>query len=238
MRLAKYLSQAGVASRRHAEELISAGRIKLNGSVVKEVATLINPDQDLVTCDDRRVSIPGSVYIILNKPAGYLSTVSDPQGRSTVLELVSNLHVRLHPVGRLDYDTEGLLLLTNDGEFTNLMIHPRYKIKKKYMADVEGYVTDREADILRRGVELEDGTTAPATVKIMERNSSHSILAMTIHEGRKRQVKRMCTAVGHPVLGLTRTALGFLTLDGLAKGHFRFLTPDEVSHLKSLALDK
>ncbi len=237
LRLAKYLSQAGVASRRRAEELILTGRIKLNGSVVKDVATFINPGQDQISCDDCLVSVPGSVYIMLNKPAGYLSTVHDPHGRPTVVDLVSDLHIRVHPVGRLDYDTEGLLLLTNDGEFTNLIIHPRYKIEKRYETEVKGYVSDNSINLLCQGIELEDGITAPAAVKLRERNPAHSILEIAIHEGRKRQVKRMCAAVGNPVIKLTRTGLGSLTLEGLPKGHFRHLTPEEVIRLKSLALD-
>lgn len=237
LRLAKYLSQAGVASRRHAEELISAGRIKLNGSIVTEVATFINPDKDRISCDDLPVSVPLSVYIMLNKPAGYLSTVHDPQGRPTVIELVSDLDIRVHPVGRLDYDTEGLLLLTNDGEFTNLIIHPRYKIEKRYVTEVKGYLTDKAQRDLCLGIELEDGITAPAAVRVIERNSAHTILEISIHEGRKRQVKRMCAAVGNPVIRLTRTGLGFLNLEGLPKGHYRFLGPEEVSKLKSLATD-
>ena len=235
MRLAKYLAQAGVASRRHAEALITAGKVTVNGSVVREIVTLINPGTDRIEVGNRLIGAQPLVYVLLNKPAGYISTVHDPQGRPTVVELTSDLPVRLHPVGRLDYDTEGLLLLTNDGEFTNLVTHPRYKIDKKYLAMVKGFVTDSEAAYLRRGVELDDGPTAPARVEVRERGPRQSLMEITIHEGRKRQIKRMCAAVGHQVVKLTRTGLGFLELGGLEVGKYRLLSPVEVDRLKKEA---
>jgi len=235
LRLAKYLAQAGVASRRHAEDLITAGRVKVNGSVVREIVTLINPETDRIEVGNRPINTQPLFYVLLNKPAGYVSTVHDPQGRLTVVELTSDLPVRLHPVGRLDYDTEGLLLLTNDGEFTNLVTHPRYKIDKKYLAMVKGLVTDGEAAYLQRGVELDDGPTAPARVEVLERSPIQSVMEITIHEGRKRQIKRMCAAVGHQVVKLTRTGLGFLELGGLEVGKYRLLDPDEVDRLKKEA---
>ena len=235
MRLAKYLAQAGVASRRHAEALITAGKVKVNGSVVREIVTLINPGTDLIEVGNRLIGTQPLFYVLLNKPAGYISTVHDPQGRPTVVELTADLPVRLHPVGRLDYDTEGLLLLTNDGEFTNLVTHPRYKIDKKYLAVVKGLVTDNEAAYLQRGVELDDGPTAPARVEVRERGPMQSLMEITIHEGRKRQIKRMCAAVGHQVVKLTRTGLGFLELGGLEVGKYRLLSPDEVDRLKKEA---
>ncbi len=235
MRLAKYLAQAGVASRRHGEALITAGRVKVNGSVVREIVTLIDPETDRIEVGNRLIGTQPLFYVLLNKPAGYISTVHDPQGRPTVVELTSDLPVRLHPVGRLDYDTEGLLLLTNDGEFTNLVTHPRYKIDKKYLAMVKGWVTDDEAVYLQRGVELDDGPTAPARVEIRERGPVQSVMEIIIHEGRKRQIKRMCAAVGHQVVKLTRTGLGFLELDGLEVGKYRLLDPDEVERIKKEA---
>ncbi len=235
MRLAKYLAQAGVASRRHGEALITAGRVKVNGSVVREIVTLINPETDRIEVGNRLIGAQKLFYVLLNKPAGYISTVHDPQGRPTVVELTSDLPARLHPVGRLDYDTEGLLLLTNDGEFTNLVTHPRYRIHKKYLAMVKGLVTDEEAAYLQQGVELDDGPTAPARVEIRERSPVQSVMEITIHEGRKRQIKRMCAAVGHQVVNLTRTGLGFLELGGLDVGEYRLLSPDEVDRIKEEA---
>lgn len=235
MRLAKYLAQAGVTSRRHAEALITAGRVKVNGSVVREIVTLINPETDHIEVGNRLIGTQPLFYVLLNKPAGYISTVHDPQGRPTVVELTSDLPARLHPVGRLDYDTEGLLLLTNDGEFTNLVTHPRYRIDKKYLAVVKGLVTDEEAAYLQGGVELDDGPTAPARVEIRGRSPVQSVIEITIHEGRKRQIKRMCAAVGHQVVRLTRTGLGFLELGGLDVGKYRLLSPDEVDRIRKVA---
>lgn len=236
MRLAKYLAQAGIASRRKAEELIRQGKVKLNGLTVTDVTTPVEPQNDRVEVDDRLVEGEEPVYILLYKPAGFICSVHDPQKRSTVLDLVRTAGQRVYPVGRLDYDTEGLLLLTNDGPFTNLMIHPRYKIAKKYEAGIKGYIEDKELDILRNGVDLEDGLTAPAGVRLIKRDKRLSIIELTIHEGRKRQVKRMCRAVGHPVISLKRTALGFLTLQGLEKGEYRHLERDEIDRLQALAL--
>lgn len=236
MRLAKYLAQAGIASRRQAEELIAQKRVKLNGAVVTDLTIPVEPQSDRIEFDNQLVRIEEPVYILLYKPAGFICTVNDPQGRATVLELVKAVKERIYPVGRLDYDTEGLLLLTNDGEFTNLIIHPRYKINKKYEVLVQGYIKDSDLNSLRTGVKLEDGITAPAAVQLIKRNKSSSIIEMTIHEGRKRQVKRMCKEVGHPVIHLKRTGLGFLTLDGLEAGQYRCLLPNEVLLLQELAL--
>ncbi|NLN87913.1 MAG: rRNA pseudouridine synthase [Syntrophomonadaceae bacterium] len=235
MRLAKYLAQSGVASRRHAEDLIRAGQVTVNGTVVTEVVTLVDPKTDSIKVGNRRLYAEPLFYVLLNKPAGYISTAHDPQGRPTVIELTADLPVRLHPVGRLDFDTEGLLLLTNDGEFTNLVTHPRYQIDKKYLVKVKGYVTDEEAAHLQQGVEVEDGMTAPAIIKLRNRNQMFTEMEITIHEGRKRQVKRMCAAVGHPVVNLTRTGLGFLELGPLKTGEYRLLSSDEVEGIKMAA---
>jgi 23S rRNA pseudouridine2605 synthase len=237
LRLAKYLAQTGIASRRQAEEYIVEGRVKLNGTVVTERFTLVDPQADLIEFDGQLVKVETPVYILLHKPPGYITSASDPQGRSTVLELVGNIEQRIYPVGRLDYDTSGLLLLTNDGEFTNLMIHPRYKIEKKYEACVTGRLKDQELQILRQGVVLADGITAPAQVKLIKRDARASLIQLTIHEGRNRQVKRMVAAVGHPLISLKRVGLGFLSLEDLGSGQYRYLHPDEVEHLKNLALN-
>jgi 23S rRNA pseudouridine2605 synthase len=235
LRLAKYLAHAGIASRRQAEVLITQGRVRINGCVVREAATKVDPQSDCIEFDGHSVVEEDPVYILLYKPAGFISTVYDPQGRSTVLELAAEVKERIYPVGRLDYDTEGILLLTNDGQFSNLIIHPRYKIDKKYQAWVTGFIKDDELRTLREGVELEDGVTAPADVHVIERDDRTSMIEMTIHEGRKRQVKRMCAAVGHPVISLQRTGVGVLTLEGLDKGQYRFLRQEEVELLKAMA---
>jgi 23S rRNA pseudouridine2605 synthase len=238
LRLAKYLAQAGIASRRQAEEIIRMGRVKLNGSIVTELATMVDSKTDCIEFDGKIVGVEQKVYILLNKPSGYISSVNDPWGRPTVLDLVGEIKERIFPVGRLDYDTEGLLLLTNEGHFTNLMIHPRYNIDKKYEARVMGYIKDDELKSLRDGVDLEDGKTAPAGVKLISRDDRASIIELLIHEGRKRQVKRMCAAVGHPVISLKRVAFAFLTLEGVKIGQYRYLQQDEVKRLQEIALHK
>lgn len=235
MRLAKYLAQAGIASRRQAEELIRAGKIKLNGQVATDVATQVDLQKDRIEFDGVGVSPEQPVYILLNKPPGFLSTVADSRGRATVVQLVPNIKERIFPVGRLDQDTAGLLLLSNDGDFTNLMIHPRYKIDKKYEAVIRGKISSVELGMLRDGISLDEGMTAPAQVRIIRSGTRESVIELVIHEGRKRQVKRMLTAVGHPVIKLTRTGLGFLDLAGVKEGQYRFLRKEEVDELAGLA---
>jgi pseudouridine synthase len=234
--LAKYLAHAGISSRRQAEEIIRAGRVKVNGIITAEVATQVDPAYDRIEFDGRMVGTEAPVYILLNKPSGYICAVEDPHGRPTVLELAGDIKERIYPVGRLDFDTEGLLLLTNDGQFTNLMIHPRYKIVKKYEARVAGKIKDNELTILRSGVRLEDGLTAPAEVRLVSRDEKCSIIELMIHEGRKRQIKRMCAAIGHPVLKLKRVAFAFLTLEGVDIGKYRYLRKEEVKRLQESAL--
>lgn len=227
IRLQKVLAQRGYGSRRTCEELIEAGRVRVNG----EIAVLgrrIDPDHDLVEVDGHHVGVrPDLVYYLLNKPAGVVTTARDPQGRRTVVELVP-AEPRVFPVGRLDYDTEGLLLLTNDGELTNRLTHPRYGIEKEYLAEVSGTVSAGALRQLRDGVELEDGKTAPAKVSQPDRG----VLRIAIHEGRNRQVRRMCEAVGHPVTRLVRVRVGPLTDRRLAPGSWRLLTPDELKALE------
>lgn len=239
MRLAKYLAEAGIASRRKAEEMIAQKRVKVNGETVESQGFKIDPQKDIVEVDDNIVKkCDDKIYILLNKPAGYISSMHDPQGRPTVIQLIKEIEARIYPVGRLDFDTEGLLLLTNDGEFTNLMIHPRYEITKKYEALVKGNITREALNMLKKGVVLEDGLTAPADVKILAQKKYETLLEIKIHEGRKRQVKRMCAAVGHPVIKLKRTAFAFLDLKGINTGEYRYLKPYEVERLKKIALGK
>lgn len=235
MRLAKYLAEAGIASRRKAEEFIVQGRVRVNGLRVEEKGYIINPNLDRVEFDGRIISREEKIYILMNKPAGYISSVSDPQGRPTVMDLLQDIKLRVYPVGRLDFDTEGLLLFSNDGDFTNLMIHPRYKITKTYQALVKGKPDKKSLQMLRKGIQLEDGLTAPAQANILETYKDKALLEIKIHEGRKRQIKRMCLAIGHPVISLKRTAFGFLKLQGVALGKYRFLTPEEINRLKQQA---
>ena len=227
-RLQKVLAQRGYGSRRVCEELIAAGRVTVNG----EVAVLgrrVDPDRDQVEVDGRYVSVrPDHVYYLLNKPRGVVTTASDPQGRRTVVQLVPS-DTRVFPVGRLDADTEGLLLLTNDGELTNRLTHPSFGVAKEYLAEVSGGPVPQGAlRRLRDGVELDDGPTAPAKVS----QPQPGVLRLTIHEGRNRQVRRMCEAVGHPVTRLVRVRIGPITDRRLAPGEWRELSVDELTSLE------
>jgi 23S rRNA pseudouridine2605 synthase len=238
-RLARYLAHAGVASRRAAETLINAGRVQVNGVAVTTQGTRVDPVHDQITVDGKIVQ-PATqhVYVLLNKPAGYLSTVSDPSGRPTVLDLLpaEMRRLRLYPVGRLDNDTDGLLLLTNDGDFALHLTHPRYSVEKHYEAVVHGYPTEAILADLRNGVAIREDngqlhTTAPARVHIVRRQAGTTLLALIIHEGHKREIRRMLAAVGLTVQKLTRVGLGPLTLRGVSIGRWRYLSEEEVSLL-------
>lgn len=237
-RLQKLLAAAGVASRREAEELIKAGRVAVDGRVITELWTKVDPEQVTVAVDGRPVSMyPEKVYVLLNKPRGYTSTTHDPHAKRVVTDLVKDVGVSLYPVGRLDVDTEGLLILTNDGDFTHKMTHPSHQIPKTYRADVRGLVAEETAHHLATGVVLDDGITAPAKVRLLGVNTARetSVIELTIHEGRKRQIRRMLDTVGHPVIRLTRTKIGGLTVGNLRPGEWRFLRPGEVGELLGLA---
>jgi pseudouridine synthase len=240
-RLARFLAHAGVASRRHAEELIAAGRVQVNGTTISTQGARINPDLDRVSVDGKPVrSVQQHVYLLLNKPAGYISTAHDPQGRPTVLDLLPPelRELRVYPVGRLDVDTSGLLLLTNDGDFALRMTHPRYSMEKHYEALVQGQLTPEELAALRKGVMIreDDGglhKTVPARVRQLSgAGPESSRISLTIHEGHKRQVRRMLAAVGHQVQELTRVGLGPLTLRNVAEGRWRHLTEAELRMLQ------
>lgn len=236
MRLAKYIAQSGITSRRKAEELIAQGRVIVNGTVVWEQGVQVAPEKDKIQVDGTDISLVGPVYLLLNKPLGVICSLADPQGRPTVAQLVNKIATRLYPVGRLDYDSEGLLLMTNDGDFANLITHPRYGIKKRYRVRVKGCISREALQRLRQGVNLEDGITSPAGVKVMDSSAESSIIEMELGEGKKREIRRMCAAVGFPVLHLQRTALSFLSLQGVPSGKYRYLTPAEVERLKKEAL--
>lgn len=234
-RLQKILAQAGIASRRHSETLIAEGRVTVNGAVVTALGTQADPEKDVITVDGRQVHLnTQKSYFLLHKPKGYLSTCFDPQGRKTVLELVPYAP-GLHPVGRLDKDTSGLLILTNDGAFTEALTHPRHGIRKTYVAEVKGRPNITSIQTLRSGVKLEGGVTLPAQVEVVDRRTDTTVLAITIREGRNRQVRRMAEAVGHPVVKLERVAIGDLTGQELPAGQFRPLTPQEVQRLQQQA---
>jgi len=235
MRLAKYLAHAGVASRRSAEALIAAGRVRVGGEIVTDPARDVDEHSD-VSVDGRALTGPEPrVLYALHKPVGVLSTARDTHGRPTVLDLVPADGLRLYPVGRLDRDSSGLLLLTNDGGLANRLTHPRYEIPKTYRARLGGgKLSDASLRRLRAGVQLEDGRTAPAQVRRVGAPGANTI-ELTIHEGRNRQVRRMCQAVGHPVLELVRTQFGPLALAGLPAGSYRRLTDAEIERLRALA---
>ncbi len=239
-RLARFLAHAGIASRRHSEELIAAGRVQVNGLTVTTQGARIDPSSDRVSVDGKAVEAPAQhVYILLHKPTGYVSTVHDPQGRPTVLDLLPPALRALHvyPVGRLDIDTSGLLLLTNDGDFALHLTHPRFSMEKHYRAFVQGHPSATTLDILRNGITITEDNgnrhkTAPAQVRLLKRVGSNSWLALTIHEGRKRQVRRMLAAAGHPVMQLERVGIGKLTLSNLPSGQWRNLTKAEIGMMR------
>ena len=233
VRLQKVLAQAGIGSRRTCEDLIQRKRVRVNG----EVAVLgrrVDPDTDVVEVDGAQIGVkPGLVHYLLHKPAGVITTADDPQGRPTVLDLVP-AEPRVFPVGRLDGDSEGLLLVTNDGDLTHRLTHPSFGVDKEYLVEVEGDPSRGALAQLRDGVELDDGRTAPAKVSQLDTR----LLRITIHEGRNRQVRRMCEAVGHPVLRLVRTRIGPITDRTLKAGEWRALTQDEVRALERAAAGK
>jgi 23S rRNA pseudouridine2605 synthase len=226
VRLNAYLARAGIASRRKSDELIKEGRVTVNGER-GQLNTFVEPT-DQVEVDGRAVEPQRLAYVLLHKPAGVVTTASDPQGRPTVVGLVEH-ESRVVPIGRLDADTTGVLLLTNDGELAHRLAHPKYEVEKVYVAEVEGEPSDAALEQLAEGVELEDGRTAPATA----RRLAPSRIELAIHEGRNRQVKRMLEAVGHPVRSLHRSRYAGLAVEGLEPGEWRELTPDEVAALRS-----
>jgi len=236
-RIQKIISAAGVTSRRAAEQLITEGRVRVNGQVVTELGTKADASKDHIKVDGKLINPKQPpVYIMLNKPAGYVTTMADPEGRPTVLNLLRGLKTRVYPVGRLDYNTEGLLLLTNDGDFAHLITHPKHEFPKTYRAKVKGVLEDHQIEQLEKGIYLDDGKTAPAKLKKVSKEEANSWLEITIYEGRKRQVRRMFDRVGHSVIKLKRTKTGNLILGDLPEGVFRYLTPAEVEALKELAV--
>jgi 23S rRNA pseudouridine2605 synthase len=234
-RLQKVLARAGVASRRGAEELIAQGRVSVDGQVVSQPGTKADPTRSVITVDGKPLRMPAEHhYVVIHKPVGYITTRRDDFARPTVMDLIPpGLRRLVFPVGRLDAESSGLLLLTDDGELAFRLTHPRFHIPKAYRATVLGRPSSGALAALRRGVELEDGMTGRAEAAIIEAGASQSVLSLTIRQGRKRQVRRMCEAVGHPVLQLARTSMGPLTLGDLPPGKSRPLTTEEVDALKA-----
>jgi 23S rRNA pseudouridine2605 synthase len=229
VRLNAFLARAGVASRRRSDELISAGRVRVNGER-GELNTVVG-SRDVVEVDGERVIAQPLAYILLHKPAGVVTTARDPHGRPTVVDLVRHT-TRVVPVGRLDADTTGALLLTNDGPLAHRLAHPRYGVPKVYEAEVEGVPDAGALATLCEGVELDDGRSAPAQARVLRRRAGAAVLELTLHEGRKHQVKRMCEAVGHPVRRLHRSRYAGIDLEGLAPGEWRDLSREEVAELR------
>jgi 23S rRNA pseudouridine2605 synthase len=236
VRLQKFLARAGVASRRGSEDLMTAGRVTVNGKVVTELGAKVDPLVDTVAVDGEAVKVAsGPAYFALNKPAGYVTTMSDPHGRPTVAELMPRGHPGLFPVGRLDLDSEGLLLLTTDGDLGVKLLHPRHHVPKTYLATVDGVPDADDLTRLATGVKLDDGLTAPAEVRLVRHRASRVEVEITIREGRKRQVRRMFSAVGHPVKRLVRTRFGPIELGSLGPGKNVRLTPEQVAALREAA---
>lgn len=234
-RLQKRIAQSGIASRRKSEELIASGRVKVNGNTVTQMGFKVSPS-DIILVDNKQIDKEIKEYYLLNKPRGVLSTSSDDKGRKTVTELIDT-NSRIYPVGRLDYDTTGILLLTNDGKFANFMMHPKNKIDKVYVAKIKGILDTDAIHALERGVIIDGVQTSPAKVKVRKKNidSNTSIVQLTIHEGKNHQVKKMFEKVGYDVLKLKREKIGFLTLGTLQSGQYRKLNSKEIKQLYDLA---
>ncbi|MEF3301852.1 pseudouridine synthase [Paenibacillus sp. GYB003] len=237
-RLQKVLAQAGVASRRKCEEYILAGRVQVNDKTITTLGVKVDPAADVIKVDGRPINKQRMQYILFNKPKGVITSTNDPEGRSIVGDYIKDVKERIYPVGRLDYDSEGLLLLTNDGELANLLTHPSHHVPKTYHATVEGVPHGDLLDKLRQGIKLEDGMTAPAEVEYVDidPDKNETIVSITIHEGRNRQVRRMFEAIKFPVIRLKRIQFGSLQLAGLARGKHRTLTKQEVEELRRSAL--
>lgn len=233
-RLQKFMASCGVASRRKCEEIILAGKVKVNGILVTEVGIKIDPTKDEVEYEGKVISKEeNKVYIMLNKPEGYISSVKDEKGRATILDIVK-VKERIYPIGRLDYDSSGLLLLTNDGEIYNKIIHPRVELKKKYIAVVQGEISEKDIKKFEIGIDIGGYITAPAELKVISYEKDISTVEISIHEGKNRQIRKMCAALNHEVLSLKRIAIGDIKLGYLKRGEFRILNENEIEYLNSL----
>ncbi len=235
IRLQKYLAECGVASRRKSEELIAAGKVKVNG-VTALIGDKVSPKHDKVTISGKKVvSVKKNVYIMLNKPRGFITTMNDEHDRKCVAELVKDINTRVYPVGRLDRESEGLLIMTNDGEFTNALTHPSKHVPKTYRVTIRPTITKEQATEFRNGIEIDGRMTAPADLRVLETQENRTVVEVTIYEGRNRQIRKMFEALGIEVARLKRTKVGNLKLGMLKQGAYRHLTEDEVSSLYELA---
>ena len=232
VRLQKVLAEAGIGSRRHCEEMIGAGRVEVDGQTVRRFGARVDPEHQVIRVDGRRIPAkPGLVYLALNKPAGVLTSMSDPRGRPTIADYLGDRGERLFHVGRLDYDTEGLMLLTNDGELAHRLAHPSFEVAKTYLAEIAGPVPKDLSRRLQAGVELEDGVAAADRFRLVDRSGHRALVEITLHEGRKHIVRRMLAEVDHPVSRLLRTTVGPIKLGGLRPGATRDLTTREIGEL-------
>ncbi|MBS6025191.1 MAG: rRNA pseudouridine synthase [Paeniclostridium sordellii] len=237
MRINKYIASCGVASRRKAEELINTGRVKVNGKIINELSFQVDENNDRVEVDEKLIGLEERlVYIMLNKPEGYVTTVKDQFDRKSVIDLVKDVGERVYPIGRLDYETSGLLLLTNDGDLTYKLTHPKHEVDKTYIATLKGIPTLNEMKNFEKGLYIEDYKTAPAKIKVLKKNEekNYCVCEIKIHEGRNRQVRKMCRAINHPVMNLRRKAMGKIVLKDVEIGQYRYLTKEEIDYLKTV----
>ncbi|MGY0372036.1 pseudouridine synthase [Clostridium sp. JNZ J1-5] len=233
-RLQKYMAACGVASRRKCEEIIEEGRVKVNGNIVIELGFKVDPELDEIVVDSKLIKLEErKVYILLNKPEGYVSTVKDERGRKTILDIVK-VNERIFPIGRLDYNTSGMILLTNDGDIYNRIIHPRKEVNKVYIAVIEGTPSKDKIDEFCNGIDIGGYITAKAKFRIIEKLQDKSKVEIIIHEGKNRQVRRMCEKIGHPVIALKRISVGNIKLGNLRRGEWRYLDENEINYLKNL----
>lgn len=232
IRLQKYMADCGIASRRQSEDMIARGRVTVNGETVRELGTKVEPGIDVVAVDGKKIAVQDEfLFYMFNKPTGYLTTTTDPQNRPTIFDCCPELRGHVLPVGRLDMDTEGLLILTNHGELAHRLTHPKYNIKKTYIATVQGVITPKALQTLSEGVELDTGKTAPAKARFLKKQGKNSVVELIIHEGKKRQVRRMLDAVGFPCLKLRRIAIDQIGLSHVDLGQYRPLTEAELGRL-------
>lgn len=233
MRLQKFIAECGIASRRSAEKMIESGRVYVNGELIDYMGCVIDPDRDVVEVDGRVIQPENKkYYIMLNKPKNYVTTVSDDLGRPTVMQLVSDINARIYPVGRLDFDTTGLLIMTNDGEFANILTHPRHVVNKAYIARIDKPLDENQLERLRSGIELDGVMTSPARAENIKRPQKGFEVKIIIHEGKNRQVRRMLDAVGANVMSLKRISVGSVTLGNLPEGKWRKLSEAEINKLR------
>ena len=235
MRLNKFMAMSGVDSRRKCDEIIASGRVRINARVVKKLGTQVNINRDIVTVDNKPIRIKGNfVYLMLNKPLGTVTTLRDPQHRRTVMDCLPRLNQRVFPVGRLDYNTSGLLLFTNDGDTAQKLIHPSFEIDKKYLVTITGTLSEKEIDTLSNGVDIGGFVTSPASITLKNTAHGQSTYEIIIHEGKNRQIRRMFESINRPVVALKRVAFGKLVLGDLQVGHTRELTKEEIKYITSL----